>query len=182
MQFTKILNTESGWKFYWNADPTKRYKAVYKGVILEKNLTDSYVSFLPNFIEYPPPIEVIEENTFADSEKNLPFVLLQWYTVKCNCFEVQEYLSGAWNSIGYIQYNSNTFIYSFKSKDLNEDRVYNLRVIAIDDVENTATPLAFVKDVVMPPSTPKVDISYNTTLNTIEIKELVSHKQTKHYV
>lgn len=162
-----LLPNGDGWQFQWPSTGAAFYRIVLRGrqiAIVPDNtnglMTYNYDGF--GFTTYPPPLEIMEENTVAPSELNRPFITIQWYgQAAVSYYLLQENISGTWTTMFEIG-EIGAFIYSWSSMLLVDESTHTYRVIAYNVIGQPSDAMAFdITPVVMPPN-------FNESLYSVE--------------
>lgn len=153
-----LLANGLGWLFSWSDTGASYYKVVLRGELLaivsgSPGNTVSYNYDNPGFINYPPPLEIVEYPTQAPSEINQPFLLIQWYAVEdAAYYQVQELVSSSWVTLFEILEIGST-LYSYQTALLEDETTHNYRVIVFNELDQGSSGLLFdITPVVTPPN------------------------------
>lgn len=155
--FITLLGNNQGWQFQWPATGAAYYRVILRGKQLDLvTATDTgmqtYVYDGVGFLDYPPPLEIVEETTQAASEINKPFLTIQWYgSTAATYYEVEEYVSSAW-VVRFETAEVGATVYTWTSPLLVDGTTHLYRVTAYNSIEQGSTPLEFdISPVVTPP-------------------------------
>lgn len=180
--FTSVTLVDGVWNFAWAYVGTVR--VVLWGVLLAEQTGNTFTypaSSLYASNTTAPPIEVVASAAGGDllwsdgepllwvdgaglslvetggettSERNKPYLVLQWYRVPCHHYRV-EFLNGStWTFSSTVSDNSDIYIQTFTTPLLPDVTMAQWRVIAVDDNKRESDPVVFTNLVVRPPDVP----------------------------
>ena len=99
---TITLSADGGWYFTW-ASGHGTVDLVLWGQVIETTSGTEYTHdgaySDPNT---PPPLEVIPTGTVSEGAYNIPHMVLQWYRVECNYYDIERWAGSEWVSEGTI--------------------------------------------------------------------------------
>lgn len=162
--FTSIIqNSDKSWTFVWNTIPGVPYwRVILYGNQLAKITVNTYTASIPNYINFPPPIEVAQGDILTLSETYQPYIILQWYGEVCFFYLIQQYLNSSWTTIARVV-ESGQWIHTFQTAILPDEMASTFRIIAVDSLGNQSAPREFINYVVRPPNPPdgSLELSYS---------------------
>jgi hypothetical protein len=169
IQFTSIVKQSSGsWLFSWNSTGATTYRVVLYGQQIATTTTNSYAWEGQGYNTFPPPLEVVDTD-FAQSELYLPFLVVQWYSEPgADSYLIQQNVAGNWITVG-SQFEEGSWVYTYQTPTLIDERPYQYQVIAVDSLGNQATPRQYNVFIVTPPTPPdgQVQVTYSNPALTI---------------
>lgn len=165
-----VKNPTGSWTFFWNStSPTggiwrvvlwgkeiARINNVYPGAL-------SYIYNSQDYRTFPPPLEIVTGQEFSLSEQFLPFLVVQWYKDDgAKKYLVQKKVGLTWSTVSTIQ-DDGSWVFTYNSPLLTDEKTYDYRVISVDSVDNKAPARNYERYVVCPPQPPdsKTKVNYS---------------------
>lgn len=143
ISFTSITRQNSGWLFTWQPTGANYYRVVLQGEEIGQTIASSYSFSRPEWAGYPPPLEVVEEDELALSEKYSPFRILQWYRSQgAILYPIEEEVDAGWEARSSV-HQTVDWVYTFKTPRLRDQVFYTFRVRALDDIQQYSGALIF---------------------------------------
>lgn len=175
IQFTNIfLREDKLWQFEWTDTGAEYYRAILQGEQINTAPieTNEFVYPYPGWEQFPPPLEIVEEEEESLSEQNLPFLVMQWYKEDGTAYyEVQEDVGGVWTTRAIIM-EEDIWVYTQQTPPLADETTHNYRIRAVDIYEERSTDLLFRKFVVKPPTLSPLALSITYSEPNIVIDEV----------
>lgn len=170
IQFNAIEYVAGKWKYTWPSGLGK-VRLVLWGEEISTTESDSF-SFMPadyvSEIE-PPPLEIVPENSFAESEINLCRLTFQWYRQDCISYLLEYKLGTYWVFAASIQDDPLIFLQTYTTGILEDMKKTEWRLRAMDKNKRLGPPLQFEWFMVRPPNPPAgLKFSCSNGLLTIE--------------
>jgi len=196
--FTEVTLIDGIWRFTWGSG-AGLVRLVLWGVLLAETTDNEFLypaSSLHASLVTAPPIEAVladdngellwddEEPLVWDddevlllsisgetalSERNLPFLVLQWYRVTCHHYVI-EYRNGSdWIFHSTVNDDVRVHIQTFTTPLLADQTESRWRVVALDDNKRESDPVDFRAMVVRPPNVP-VGITLACTGGTLTVQ------------
>lgn len=165
------LQGRDGWLFQWPSTGDPFYRIVLRGqqidlVVDSTNSMQSYLYDKANFIDYPPPLEIMPVSSgLAASEINPPFVQVQWYgDPTAVYYQVQELVSAVWTPVFEIT-EVGAPIYSWQSYLLADASTHQYQVVSFNSLDQGSAGMQVTVSVVTPPDFVETDytITYDNT-------------------
>lgn len=176
IQFTSITKrSDSTWQFVWNDTGASYYRVILYGVQVGQVTSENYIHQDPGWDEYPPPLEVVEEDELALSEIHRPYFRAQWYaTPGATFYQMEEFLPvhNFWRRRNRLAEN-NLPVYTWTSARLEDETSYVYRIRSGDDIEQMSDGLTFSVFVVTPPRfrETEVAVKYEEALLSVVVEE-----------
>ncbi len=160
-----------GWNFTWDASSSSGGSAGYdiwlQGRLLSTVTEEEYECLEPDYVDTPPPLEIVVEGEAAENDLYPPFAVLQWFGVStASAYIVEELVGISWLlrstvlEIGSGYYAMQTFL-------LADCTAASWRVRPVDSQGNAGTALTSTFTVVRNPDPPVVDAQYAAGIITI---------------
>ncbi len=169
-----IKNAAGGWVFTWLSTGASFYRVVLWGILLSKQTTLTFTYNGQDFRTFPPPLEVVAEDTEALSEKFSPLFLVQWYG-QANTLQyvVQQYNtgSGLWDTVATIKDNGSA-VYSYRSPVQADQTTIQFRVFAENRVGLVSASQLYQKLIVCPPKPTDSTVQIGYTGSQISVLPL----------
>lgn len=173
--FTTITKKGNGtWEFNWITTGADYYRVVLDGVLLDSPIAPPYTCKLSGWNDEPPPIELVESDDLAESEENLPYLLIQWWPEReAYYYEVQQYVNSSWTNRNRIMENGSAF-YSVRTRVMEDEEVTEWRVIAFNRIDVASDPINYTALIVSPPTIlmGETEVGYNSSITSIVVSEL----------
>lgn len=173
IQCTKITYSADKWNFIWPAGLGKVRLVLWGDLIAETE--ENSFSFMPTFYTSttePPPLEIILESNWAETELNICFLTLQWYSQQGSESYLIEYKVGdnIWAYAASIPNNPETFLFSYQTGMLPNLKPTEWRIRARDENKRLGKPLIFTWFTVTNPE-PPVGVSLRCSAGTLTISK-----------
>lgn len=159
---TITLNDDKTWKFTWADTGADYYRIVLYGMEIGTTELLEYTHLQPGWEDFPPFIEVAEEEEQTLSERNLPYLVLQWYRSDTALYyEVQQLVDAEWVT-RFIQEEVGSWVYTIQTANLEDETLHQFRVYAYDLMEQQSSELEFRVFIVRVPTIDQttIDIGY----------------------
>lgn len=174
LPFTSItFDSDISWSFTWADTGATLYRVVLNGVFLDRVTTNSYISTIPGYETYPPPIEVVEDGSLALSEMHPPYIIIQWYggTALAAFYDVREWnaVTSEWDSRAQIIPTPLKTVYTIQSPRLDDETTYLYEVVAVDSIDQESTGVEYAIDVVCPPKFDETSVLLDYAAGTLTI-------------
>jgi hypothetical protein len=168
-------NEQQQWVFTWSDSGAASYRLVLNGNLIDTTEDLEYTFALPGYDSYPPPLEVVDDGDLAMSEKNRPFLVMQWYRSEgATYYEVQENVSGTWTRRAVItDLGALQWVYTMRTPTLDDQTDYSFRVVAIGTVGDSDGDLNFNATIVRPPTLAEdsIEVGYDDSTGSVTITE-----------
>lgn len=155
--FTSVTLIDGVWKFTW-AGGLGTVRVVLWGILVEETDESSYdypASALHASQTTAPPLEVVLAGEEAVSERNLPYIVLQWYRVDCSHYVI-EYKDGSdWVFHSTISDSDLVHIQTYTTQVLDDQTTTRWRVTAVDVNKRESNPVTFAVLIIRPPDVPR---------------------------
>lgn len=172
IQCTDITYSADKWNFTWPAGLGK-VRLVLWGDLIAETEGNSF-SFMPTFYTSTtehPPLEIILESNWAETELDICFLTLQWYSQQGSESYLIEYKAGdIWAYAASIPNNPETFLFSYQTGMLPNLQATEWRIRARDENKRLGKPLIFTWFTVTNPE-PPVGVSLRCTAGTLTISK-----------
>lgn len=160
------------WEYRWSGtSPFLMYQDGDVVTGLQTTLTD-YI-FQGDSTAEPPAIEIVE-STATDEPEQLtypPYAAMQWRRVP-NAFYylIEQNVDSTWTERESIfDDGTDRGYFGYSSTALSDVTEHNFRVSAVDSEGTTGYPLAFTFTMVRNPPPPSIDISYSSSVTSINV-------------
>lgn len=153
--FDEVTLENGVWYFRWSYVGAVR--VVLWGVLLEETSEQEFAytaGRLHSSVTIAPPIEVIEAGEQAPSERNLPYMILQWYRIECHHYIIEYKPAATWLPFSTLPDISSVFIKTLITPLLPDQAEARWRVTALDENRRESTPVQFYAKIVRPPDVP----------------------------
>jgi hypothetical protein len=166
--FQVIQRQQDGsWLFQWEGT-ADLWRIVLNGKEISTVTEPEYIFSLPGYEETPPPLEIVASSSLALSERNTPFIVLQWHGVECACYEVKQLVNESWVTRKNIN-EAGKEIYSYQTSVLTDCAESNFKIVPVNSYEYEGEALEFSAYIVRPPDEPEtIQVSYEDEILTIE--------------
>ena len=153
--FTSVIYADGSWTYTW-APALGLVRVVLCGELLTTTTDNAYTYTSELFISDTdaPPIEVVLDGEQAVSERNLCFLVLQWYRVGCVLYEIECKVGTTWRPFGSVQDDPLIGVQTFVTPVLPDQADAEWRVTAVDENKREGEPLEYEWLVVRPPDPP----------------------------
>lgn len=153
IQFNSITrNADSSWTLRWTSTGTQR--VVLWGSLLAETTDQTFTFGSREYVDFPPPIEVVGESEKALTELHSPTLVLQWYREElAGNYLIQQSSDGSlpWQTIATVR-ESGQWVYTWRSPLLEDGLTYHYRVVAMSPVANRSVPVPFHRYVITTPA------------------------------
>lgn len=159
---TPTRQEDGSWAFTWPAG-TSPYSVWLDGIRVASGLTtESYQHSDPDYIDTPPPLEVLEDGDTAENYLYPPIVRLQWRgDQNAAGYIVEQYISDEWVRVAQVIEDRKGY-YLWTSEALTDDAVHQFRVYAVSLQGGETTPISFGIEIARNPAPPSVSYSVDT--------------------
>lgn len=153
------MNEDGQWVFTWPAD-SGDYSIWLDGVLLSTVTTEEYTYDLAEeYINAPPPLEIVNSADDADSAEHPPFAIIQWRGTTTAAQYVLEEVVDAVATERKTIFENGSGYYAFQTPVLTDCASATWQVIPIDEDGNEGDPLSFTAYIVRNPDAPQVSIA-----------------------
>lgn len=169
--FTSIVrNSDRSWTFSWSGSGT--WHVVLYGILLATTEENSYRINLQEFADYPPPLEVVDEDDLALSEQHKPYVLVQWYREDGAArYHVQHSTDGVSYATIATTQESGQWVYTYHSPILDDGSTHYWKVIAESIIGNQSTARQYNASIISPPRPVDSEITIAYSAGNIVVTE-----------
>lgn len=171
--FTSIQrDSQDQWVFTWASTGAAYYRVILHGVQVDRVTDPTYTYGFDDYDEYPPPLEVVEEDDLALSEQHVPFLVMQWYRVDCAQYMIEEWDDPDWVERYYVA-ETGAAVYTLATPALPDGTFGVYRVIPMGTLEDEGEELEYNITVVCPPPdpTPELLFAYDGGSGDLTISE-----------
>jgi hypothetical protein len=156
--FTQVVYEEGVWTYTW-ASGLGLVRVVLWGELLATTEDNAYTYTAALYLSNTdaPPIEVVFDGGLAISERNACYLVLQWYRVDCDQYEVEFKVGENWRNAGSILDDSLITLYTHITPLLEDQVIAEWRVTAVDGNKRESIPLDYSYKIVRPPNPPVWD-------------------------
>lgn len=172
-----VINVGPGaWTF--NFSGTAPYTALHQGEVLANNILEDYytVSMMVGYLIEPPALEILDATESLPSPvQQFPGIMqLQWRgRVEAQYYIPQYFVSPSWVDLPPV-FESGRGYYTAPTPWLDDagnvsGGIELFRVKVIDDLGNESGTVPFDFLVIRHPDPPEVVVTWNDTLNQIEV-------------
>lgn len=155
IQFTSItLRADLKWVFDWTPTSATFYRVILYGMELDRLDTPPYLFSLAGWEDFPPPIEVVEEDEVSYTETYLPYLNVQWYAEDpdgVSMYVLRKLVGVEWIDRGFQMEDGFTWVYTIQSQLLEDETFHQFRLIAMDMLEQVSDPYLFQRYVITAP-------------------------------
>lgn len=154
--FISVVLTGGSWVFTW-ATGTGPVRVVLWGKVIDTTTDNEYTYPASSQHATPtvaPPLEVWPSGVPAVSERNKPYVVLQWYRVACRSYTVEYYDGSAWVFVNTVVDSVDIPLQTFVTPILPDEAGTQWRVTAVDDNRRRSDPVTFHQSIGRPPDVP----------------------------
>ncbi len=154
--FISVALVNGSWLFTW-ATGTGPVRVVLWGKQIDE-VTDNFYSYKASSMwastTTAPPLEIWPAGVPAISQKNQPYLVLQWYRVACKVYQIQRHNGTSWVLFTTVTDSVSIPIQIFTTQVLPDEQEAQWRVIAVDVNKRTSTPVTYTANIVRPPDVP----------------------------
>lgn len=158
--FTTVELVDGSWVFTW-AVGTGPVRVVLWGNIIDTT-TDNTYSYGSHKLyatdTVAPPLEVWPAGVTAISERNKPYVVLQWYRVECRHYLIEYYDGTDWVYFGTVLDSPDVPVVTFTTPLLPDGELTQWQVRAVDDNKRQSDPVTFHRVIGRPPDVPAIPV------------------------
>ena len=165
-----ITKAEEGrWLFTWDVESESAFNIYHEGILLANVTVGEYLSELPDYVDSPPVLEIVDSSDVAENVTYPPFVRLQWRRVAGETgYRIQEKVGMSWVTRREIM-DGGAEYYAFQSRALPDGSVSQWRVAAFGQQGDAGSYVSFSLEIVRNPEEPDVDMLYEDSTGLLVI-------------
>jgi hypothetical protein len=171
ISFTNITKQSNGaWRFFWAESGT--FRIVFQGKEIDTT-TDSFVDvYIPSYTSTPPPIEVVADGDYAVSERNLPYMLLQWNRIDTDPpvthYDIEWGNGASWSHVTTVAQADTVQVYTYVSNILADQTEFQMRAVPVNNERREGDAQRFTAYVVRRPNVPDLEAACSGGVLTIQ--------------